>query len=178
MLRGSLGRARRVSTVSARFVETRPTTVNPEGGRCAQKACLSRHVASRPAGWLTRQAGGHWFEPSTAHLSKAPLGRVLFTGEAATGLATCSLSALGERGSRGHRTLPSSILARRSSRCIAFRTPPSRLGHSTTEMRVRRVAASSPVLVLAVRSIDNPADRGLRSRQQRGRGRPAVESPH
>jgi hypothetical protein len=23
-----------------------------------------------------RQAGGHWFEPSTAHLTKAPLGGV------------------------------------------------------------------------------------------------------
>jgi len=53
-----------------------------------------------------------------------------------------------------------SILARRSSRCIAFRTPRWRLGHSTTQLRVRRVASSSPVLVFSVRSIDNPATGG------------------
>jgi hypothetical protein len=41
----------------------------------SSNARVSKRVASRLTGWLTRQAGGHWFEPSTAHLTKAPLRR-------------------------------------------------------------------------------------------------------
>jgi hypothetical protein len=36
---------------------------------------LSKSVQLSPLWVLTRQAGGHWFEPSTAHLDKAPLRR-------------------------------------------------------------------------------------------------------
>jgi hypothetical protein len=37
---------------------------------------MSILVESSPPHWQARQAGGHWFEPSTAHLTKAPLGGV------------------------------------------------------------------------------------------------------
>jgi hypothetical protein len=34
----------------------------------------------RPTPARDRQAGGHWFEPSTAHSGKAPLGGAFFLG--------------------------------------------------------------------------------------------------
>jgi hypothetical protein len=41
------------------------------------KCRLSKRVALRLACWLTRQARGHWFEPSTAHLNPRKCGDFL-----------------------------------------------------------------------------------------------------
>jgi hypothetical protein len=53
-----------MATPVARRTNKRPTSPHP-----------SKPVRPRLSGLTTRQAGGHWFEPSTAHLAKAPLER-------------------------------------------------------------------------------------------------------
>jgi hypothetical protein len=77
-----------VSAVSACGVQTSPLRISPRCGNSTVNAVSSLPVHSWLCRGQARQAGGHWFEPSTAHLTKAPLRRVFRSGDSSQAPAT------------------------------------------------------------------------------------------